>query len=117
MEQDYRLRRSCLAGLYLLAATSGLMQGLIPETGIPEYLISILFCVEATGWCVIDSRILGHPLLPVLRLIIFLTWPFSVPIYLVWSRGMRGVGLACLHAVGLMFTCWLVFWLSLSLTE
>ena len=49
----------------------------------------------------VDSRILGRPMLRVTHEMTCFTWPAAVPVYLVWSRRFRGLGIALLHGVGL----------------
>ena len=63
----------------------------------------------ATSWCVVDSRILGRPMLRVTHEMTFLIWPAAVPLYLIWSRRFRGLGITLLHAVGLTVICTVAF--------
>ena len=49
-----------------------------------------------------DARIHRRPLPDALCLLVLCSWPVSVPIYLVRSRGLLGIGLAIAHAVGLL---------------
>jgi hypothetical protein len=52
-------------------------------------------------FCTLDARLVGKPLPQLARIGIFLGWPLGVPIYLVWARRFRGVGLLLLHGAGL----------------
>ena len=115
MSEDSRptLRRSIGVSLYVLAAAWGISQALSPTNGLLYLLLCAAIASAMTGWCVVDSRILGRPLLPVLQMITFCTWPVAVPIYLVWSRRLRGLGLAVLHAVGLAAVYLIAFWLAI----
>ena len=87
--------------LYLLVIISGVAQVTRPDNGALRLLLWALPAWSATYWCVIDSRAIGHPIVQSLHWIIFLTWPIAVPAYLVFSRRLRGLGIAVLHAVGL----------------
>jgi len=93
-------RRLLLAGLYGVAAFSGFADAL-SVNALVYWLIALLWACFATAWCVADASRRGAPLLPVLQMIMFLLWPIAVPIYLVTSRGWRGLGYAVLHAFGL----------------
>ena len=74
-------------------------------------LASCAFVALAVGvnlgfmwFCTLDARLVGKPLPQLARIGIFLGWPVGVPIYLVWARRLRGVGLLLLHAAGLLLT-------------
>ncbi len=48
-------------------------------------------------YCTADARLVGKPLIQLAKLGIFFGWPVAVPIYLLWARGMKGLGLLLLH--------------------
>ncbi len=50
-------------------------------------------------FCTLDARLVGKSLPRLARFGIFLFPPYGVPIYLVWARRWRGVGLLLLHLV------------------
>lgn len=103
--QSRQLRLALVVCIYALTAASGLrplVHSLPGALLLP--LISLLLCSALTGWCVIDSRIARKPILHSLYFIIFCTCPVAVPIYLIKSRGLRGLGLALLNAFGLFAT-------------
>ena len=50
-------------------------------------------------FCTLDARLVGKPLPQLARIGIFCGWPLGVPIYLVWARRFKGVGLLLLHGV------------------
>ena len=97
---EKRQRLVLVLAMYLLAAGGSVIAILRPE-GATRLLLSIAMCSIMTYWCVVDSRIRGVPIVRSLHWIIFFTWPLAVPIYLTWSRGLRGFGWALLHALGL----------------
>ena len=63
-----------------------------------------------TTWCAADATHRGRPLLPVVQMLLFFSWPVAAPIYLIASRGWKGVLLVLGHAVGLL----IVFQVALS---
>lgn len=50
-------------------------------------------------FCTLDARLVVKPLPQLARIGIFLTWPIAVPIYFVWARQFKGLGLLLLHGV------------------
>ena len=48
-------------------------------------------------FCTVDAQVVGKPLPQLARIGIFCGWPLGVPIYLVWARRWRGVGMLLLH--------------------
>jgi hypothetical protein len=90
--------------LYLLFAFSGVVQATRPGSAILSLIISLAIASTASYWCVVDSRNRGRPILHSLQAIILFTWPVAVPLYLAYSRGIRGLGIAVAHAIGLLIT-------------
>ena len=66
----------------------------------PIVIISILM----VKFCVVDSRMRNKAVLHSFRWVIFFTWPISVPIYLIWSRGMKGIGTTILYVLSFILT-------------
>ena len=54
--------------------------------------------------CTVDGKLVGKPLIQLAKLGIFLGWPIGVPIYLLWARGIRGLGLLLLYSLLLLLT-------------
>lgn len=48
-------------------------------------------------FCTLDARLVGKALPQLARIGIFFGWSLGVPIYLVWARRFRGVGILLLH--------------------
>jgi hypothetical protein len=97
-----KLRRILLICLYLLAAIAGAMGTHASRSNAVQLLLPIMMASVATYLCVVDSRILGCPMVQSVHYIMFFTWPLAVPIYLIYSRGLRGLGMAVLHGIGLI---------------
>jgi hypothetical protein len=104
--QDYRWL--LVLGIYVAAALSGFTQAL-SNNALVYYLTALLLACSATGWCVVDARRRGRPLLPAVQLIALLLWFVAVPIYLLASRGWRGLGWALLNLVGLYVTIFVTY--------
>ncbi|MEE8450726.1 MAG: hypothetical protein V3R99_02395 [Thermoguttaceae bacterium] len=117
MRTDYqwKLRRLLLVSLYVFFGASAICQALSPRSLLLAFVFPVAIASTVTFWCVVDSRILGRPMLRVLQMLTFFTWPIAVPLYLVWSRRLRGVGLVFLHALGLMATLFIVFYVTIVL--
>ena len=94
-------RRDVGVSLYLAVTAWGAVSAVWPDNALVYMLFWAVVSCTITTWCVVDSRILGCPILHSFHWLIFFTYPIAVPIYLVWSRRLRGLGIAVLHAVGL----------------
>jgi len=95
-----------LALLYGIAAVYGASQILWYNNLTADYLVGIFMALLLTHWAITDSRDRDSPMVPIVRLIYFVTCPLSTLIYLIATRGFRGIGWALLNAVG--------FYLSIS---
>lgn len=89
-----------IATVYGLAAFGGVVET-ISSNSLVRWLLGLLFAWAVTSWCVSDARQRGRPLISVLQMIMFLTWIVSVPIYLISTRGWRGVAYTVMHTIGL----------------
>lgn len=107
---DSRQRFRLVVAMYLLTAATSVLCVLRPEQ---QPLIRLLFHVSlasiTTYWCVIDSRMRRSPIVRSLHWLIFFTWLIAVPIYLIGSRRLRGLGLVLLHAIGLFVASLLAY--------
>jgi uncharacterized membrane protein (UPF0136 family) len=100
---------------YLLGALWGFHNALNLHSDPIGLVLSLVTSMVLTALCVVDSMVIRKPILATFRWVMFFTWPVSVPAYLVWSRRLRGLGLALLHA-GLLCVVYLVgFFVSLFL--
>ena len=82
-------------------------------TGL-DLMVGLSLALLLTYWCALDGRVRGKPVPRVGVLSIFLTTPFGVLVYGVWSRGWRGLlfdlGLVVLYMVTGMASIYLVHW-------
>ena len=104
-----RLRRSFGVRLYVLMAAWGAIEAVGTPVPAIYLLVGWMIASTVTSWCVVDSHILGRPMLRVTHEMTFFTWPAAVPLYLIWSRRFRGLGIALLHAAGLTVICAMAF--------
>jgi tetratricopeptide (TPR) repeat protein len=109
-DRRIRLRRLIVVSIYLLVAAWTLCAGLRPNLAVLYLLLSVAIADAMTAWCVLDSQILGRPILRTFYFLIFLAWPVAVPIYFIWSRKLFGLALAVAHGLGLA-----VMWLACAL--
>ena len=114
-------RRIVLVYLYSLWSLWGLHAALtsVPlqtESGmrIAGYTFLALALAAQLGFmwlCTLDARLVGKPLMQLARIGIFIAWPLGVPIYLIWARRLRGLGLLLLHGF-LLLLVYAVTWFT-----
>lgn len=88
--------------LYVASFTIGVVGAITANHDGLVFLLELLVGSGAAWWVVLDARERGNPILHILQLILFLTWPIAVPLYLMTSRGFRGLYLSVAHFVGLV---------------
>jgi hypothetical protein len=103
MQQPYRCRRPRILFviLYFLFAAHASLQ-VFAANGGALFILALLIASTATAWVAIDSRLRKQPIQHGVQLVFLLTWPVSLPFYLIKTRGFTGVGLAFAHFVGLV---------------
>ena len=99
------LQRYLLLVLYLLFAFMAAAQALQPGNGLVHALASVTVCAVLARWCLIDAQLKGRLVVTSFHWLLFWLWPVAVPLYLLWSRGLWGLGLASVHLLGL----WTIF--------
>ena len=90
-----------LVGLYVAQVASGAMQCFYLD-GAWYWIVSLLMASTAAMWVVFDARYRGKPLVRIVQLIVMGLWPIAVPIYLIATRGVRGLAWTILNLVGLV---------------
>lgn len=105
-----RQRRNALLYLYAVFLLMGVLSGLLwfsADEGA-SLRVQLLFAIAVSlgfmWYCTADARLLGKPLLPLARVGIFVLWLAGVPIYLLWARRLRGLGILLLHGISLLLT-------------
>ena len=104
-----RRRRAALVVLYVSFALWGAIIGLaagpesdrLPPAFWPRVnlFVAITAGLGAMWFCSSDARLVGRPLIDLARQGIFIGWPLGIPLYLLWARGIRGLGVLLLHGV------------------
>lgn len=107
-----RLRGIVLLCFYLLVAANGALQASPPHTAMIGILLALAMASAVTYLCIVDSRIVGRPIVQSVHWIMFVTWPVAAPIYLIYSRRWRGVALLLLHVIGLVVVANVAFSLA-----
>ena len=107
-----KLRGIILLSFYLVVAANGAMQAFPSRGHGLGILLAVMAASLATYGCIVDSRIIGRPIVQSVHWIMFFTWPLAVPIYLIYSRGLRGVVLLILHGIGLIIVSNVTFYLT-----
>lgn len=102
-----RQRRNALVFLYFAFSLTGALDAFTmggpagnfhPDFAFRAGLLAgLLLSLGFLCWCTVDARLMGWPLVEMARLGIFFGWPVGVPVYLLWSRRLRGLGLLLLH--------------------
>jgi hypothetical protein len=104
-----------VAQLYFGFAAWGSIQ-VFSENAMISMLFALLIASAATMWVAFDTRHRQSPLPHAVLFLIFLTWVIALPLYLIWTRRIRGLGWAALHFIGLFLTLYLSFILSMYIT-
>lgn len=100
-----RQRRGALVYLYAVFLVSGVLVGLLWYSSDADVVLrlQLLYAIGISlgfmWYCSADARLMGKSLLPLARIGIFILWPAGVPIYLLWARRLRGLGLLLLHGI------------------
>ncbi len=82
-------------------------EGFLVDVNTPARVLVALGLASAiTLWCGLDARVHGKLMLRSYAWTLMFTWPVGVGVYLVWTRGAKGLvtyvllGLACVAAAG-----------------
>ena len=109
------LRRLLIITLYLAALVSGVVQVTDPYFGGLHFLLLFVMAGAAAWWVISDARVNGSAMVPMLQHLVVLFWPIAVPLYLIATCGVRGLGLSVAHFVGLISTQYIGFYLAFFL--
>ena len=94
-----RYRNFLIICIYFLFSLCGVRRALFEGIQFADLAISFALSAAMVKFCAIDSKCRGETLLLSFHWIIFFTWPFPVPVYLLWTRGVKGVGWAVLNII------------------
>jgi len=106
---DVGMRRTLFEVLLVLCLLAGFRNVLAQHDGdsrLRQALISLALrigaCVSLSLWCLYDGRVRGKPLMRIGAAAVFLLAPIAVPVYFIWSRGIRGLWTLVLFASALV---------------
>ena len=91
---------------HLAAICIGVDAATHANTSLFTLIASLAIGVALTLACRTDARRRGHPIGHAVQLIILFTWKLTAPLYLLWSRGLRGVLWAILWSVSILICLW-----------
>lgn len=86
-----------LVVFYSLTALAGIVAP--DENSDLEFVFAVGLGFTMAWWAITDASDRGRPIRPALRLLVMAIGWLAVPIYLVWTRRLRGVGWLLLNAV------------------
>ncbi len=106
------IRRFAVVSITLMTVGWGVQAaiGRVESSARPIILLGL--ALACTVWCAADSAARGQTLVWPARIGIFLFGLIGVLIYLVWSRGARGVVTAVLVSIGWIAVTFAAFMLS-----
>ncbi len=107
-----RLRDACLLMFYLTVAFIAYRNERLPWAVLPIWHIADVLIYFSCGQLVltasvIDAKVRRHPLSDGAKLVMFTTGPVSLAVYLIWSRGWRGVLWLAVNLIVFVAVCFL----------
>lgn len=97
-----------LLGLYVAHVLGGAMQ-CFTLVGAWYWCLSLMMASFAAMWVAFDARHRRKPMVRIVQEIVMGLWPIAVPVYLVTTRGVRGLGWAALNIIGLLIANFIGF--------
>ena len=95
----FRHTRWFLIAYYLLFAMWGIRSAWPTVPSRLDIMVPIALYAVASWWVVVDARARGRGVPLLSQQWFFLAAGLLVPVYVIWSRGWRGVGYVALHGV------------------
>ena len=113
---EIRRRNRWLFGLYLLAAIHGLRWYAVNESARSGDLLfgTLMPGLIMTFLVIADTKTVGRPVPQFAGWVVFLFWPIAGPVFVIWARGLAGLGWVALHGLllwGVMNGTW---WLLIT---
>ena len=104
-----RCRLLVILFIYFLVTLYAVRRAMFESLRPADIAVGVAFQVFMTTFCIVDSRCRGKPLLHSFYWIIFFTWPFSVPTYWLWTRGLKGIVSGALLALSFIIVSVVAF--------
>ena len=97
-----RCRSLVIICIYLLFGLHAVRRAMFEDMRPADIAVTLALQIILTTFCIVDSKCRGKPLLHSFYWIIFFSWPVSVPIYWVWTRGLKGIVTGMLFVISLV---------------
>lgn len=81
------------------------------------HVVWLFLASTITQWMVWDASRRGKPILHIVQILVFLSWPFTIPLYLIKSRRILGVGLAIVNVIAAFGVIWASNYVTLLITS
>ena len=107
------LRIPLLITIFALYGLLGIRMALTSRTEGVNLLLALGTQTAFPLLCRADARAIGKPVTHAFLWVTFFLWPLLVPGYLIWSRGLKGLALALLLPVLIIFSVLLPFLVTL----
>lgn len=105
----HRCRSLVIICIYLLFGLHAVRRAMFEDMRPADIAVTLALQIILTTFCIVDSKCRGKPLLHSFYWIIFISWPVSVPIYWVWTRGLKGIVSGVLFVISLVVVSVVVF--------
>jgi xanthine/uracil permease len=79
-------------------------------------LFALIIGLIVVYFCTTDLKLQNKSLTDIQKILIFFTWPFALPVYLIITRKLRGVGIILLYNAMLIVMAFLVSLITLLAT-
>lgn len=84
-------RAMMIGAFYLFVALLFVRAWAIGAQTLADLGLAICAAAAVTLACIADSKIVARPIPHAARWVMLFLWPVAVPLYLLWSRGWRGL--------------------------
>ena len=98
-DPGFRHTRWFLLAFYSLFAMWGIRSEWPTVPSRLDIMVPLSLYAVASWWVVVDARLRGRAVPLLSQQWFFLAAGLLVPVYVIWSRGWRGVGYLALHGV------------------
>lgn len=97
----FSLQTILVVMLYLISIFSWGSNVFYFENSSIYFASSVLFAIVGTVWAINDAGSRQQTFYPILRMLHLVLCPFSLMIYLIYTRGMKGVAIVVVHAIAM----------------
>lgn len=104
----YSPRRTC-ALYYTLIAAWGAGQLFVPENSAIDFLARLTIALPATLWLIRDAQTRNIDIPHIVQPAVLALWVFVVPVYLVRTRKLKGLGWVVVHLIGTLLVTILTY--------